>query len=179
MSIFSSDKKSLKSKIADELKTLLVLTLYFAVFFVALNYFKFSILQKVNVAYDYFGLSLIRAVVCAKFMMVGKTLYPIKVTPNKPLVWHIINRSLVYLLIVIGLNIIEEMLVAKIHGEHIWNSIVGIQAGTINQFFALAILYWIVLIPYVTYSAVSQFMGGVKIYQLIFVNGNIKEGSNV
>lgn len=178
MSVFSSNKKSLKSKIGDELKTLLVLTLYFGVFFVALNYFKFAILQKVDIPYAYFGLGLIRAVVCAKFMMISKTLYPIKIKLNKPLVGHIINRSLVYLLIVIGLNIIEEMMLAKIHGAHIFDEIVGIEAGTVNQFFALAILYWIVLIPYVTYSAVSQVMGGIRFYQLIFVNGYFKSQNN-
>lgn len=172
MSISSANKKSLKSWLGYELKTLLVLTLYFGIFFVALNYFKFSILQKVDVPYAYFGLGLIRALVCAKFMMIGKKVLPIKITPNKPLVGHIINRSIVYLLIVIGLNVIEEILVAKIHGAHIFDAIIGLEAGTINQFFALAILYWIVLVPYVAYSAVSQAMGGIKFYQLIFVNGD-------
>lgn len=174
MNISSLDKKSLKSKIGDELKSLLVLTIYFGIFFVALNYFKFSILQKVDIPYAYFGLSLIRALVCAKFMMIGKKLFPIKIIPNKPLVKHIINRSLVYLLIVIGFNVIEEMIVAKIHGAHIFDAIIGVEAGTINQFFAMAILYWIVLVPYVAYSAVSQALGGIKFYQLIFVNGDFK-----
>ncbi len=178
MSVFSSDQRSLKSKIGDELKTLFVLTLYLGVFFSALSYLKFAILQKVDIPYVDFGLGIIRAIVCAKFMMISKTLYPIKTTPNKPLLWHIINRSLLYVLIVIVLNVLEEILMAKIHGTQIINTIIGVEAGTINQFFALVILYWLAIIPYVAYSTVSQAIGGIKFYQLIFVNGNLHSEEN-
>lgn len=176
MNTHNLTRKPLQHIVKEQMLTMLFLTLYFAALFMTVTYLKFGVLQKEGIPYTGFGLGLIRAVVCAKFMMIIKHLYPVKIEENKPLIWHILKRSLVYLIIIVLLVVIEEALVAKIHGTSIHNAIIGIAPGTLNQFCALSILYWLTLIPLVTYSALSQAIGIRKFYYLIFVNGKYTKG---
>ena len=112
--------------------------------------------------------------ICAKFMLLAKAFYPIKSTPDKALVWHILNRTFIYLRVVIILTLIEEGLVARVHGKIILDSIIGWAPGTINQFFAMSIIYWLMLVPYVSYQAVSQALGDKILFNLLFRNTNSK-----
>ena len=163
-------KHSFPHKLKYELLGFLTLSGYFAVFFMAITYLKFSVLQKVGIPFTGFGLGLLRAIICAKFMMLGKALFPVKTRANQALIHHIFNRSLVYLFFTLLLNVLEEVVMAKIHGVNIQNAVIGVAPGTINQFCAITILYWFMLIPYVTFSAINHALGGEgRLYNLIFV----------
>ena len=161
-------KLSRWQKIKSEAITIWVLSFYFAVFFIAISYFRFAILQKANVPYTDFYLGVVKALVCAKFLTIAKAVYPIRITDGKAFVWHILGRSILYVVAVTILIAIEEAIVAKFHGKHILNGITGIEHGTLNLFFALELLYWLMVIPYVTYSALAQSLGENRLRKLIF-----------
>lgn len=150
---------SIKHKIKEEFFNVVVLAIYFMVYFSALTYLKFSILEKVDIAYTTYGLCWIRALVCAKFMEIGLKIYPIRSTPGKPLVVHILNRSLVYVMIVNLHILVEQLVVAGIHHKPLLSVVTDWAPGSINQAMALEILYWLMLLPYITYFAVSQSLG--------------------
>ena len=157
----------LRNKIVPEIIKAWVLTFYFAVFFIAISYFRFAILQHAQVEYTDFYLGILKAAICAKFLLISQAIYPIKVRDGKPLIWHILHRSIIYVLLVILLIAIEETVVAKIHG-HSFHSITGLAPGTLNLFFSLVILYWLMVIPYVMYSALEQYLGNKKLTVILF-----------
>lgn len=59
---------------------------------------------------------------------------------------------------------------AKIHGKHILDSITGIQHGTINVFLSSEILYWFMVLPYVIYVALDQYLGEKELNKIFFRN---------
>lgn len=156
------------SKIKTELIRAWSLTFYFAIFFIAISYFRFAVLQHAEVPYTDFYLGVIKAAVCAKFLLISQALYPLKVHDGKPLIGHILSRSVLYVLIVIILVAIEEYIVAKIHGTLPEHAITGLEAGTLNLFFSLTILYWLMVIPYVMYSAIDKYIGEQKLTTILF-----------
>lgn len=163
--------KSRWQKIKDEILAIWILTVYLAIFFSAISYLRFAILQHAGITDTEFWMNAIKAAVCAKFMMISKALYPLKVRPARPLVWHILGRSLAYVVMVTILIGIEEAIVAKFHGKHIVDGITGLEPGSLNMFFALVLLYWLMVIPYITYSAISQALGENRLHKLVFGYG--------
>jgi hypothetical protein len=56
-------------KASEELREFIILTAYLYVCFAAVIYFKATILQAQGVAYAPFGVAIIKAALCAKFML--------------------------------------------------------------------------------------------------------------
>ena len=64
-------KASFREKAGEELREFIILTAYLYVCFAALIYFKAAILQAQGVSYTHLGLAIIKAALCAKFMLVA------------------------------------------------------------------------------------------------------------
>ena len=150
---------SIIHKLKYEILKMWVLSFYFTVFFIAISYFRFAILKTAQVPFTAFGLGVVKAIVCAKFLLVSQAVYPIKLNDGKPMLLHILGRSLLYVMLVTILIAIEEAIMAKIHGKNILDSITGLSPGSIHIFFSLDILYWLMVVPYVVFSAISQSIG--------------------
>lgn len=157
-----------KHRLKEELFNVVVLAIYFMIYFSALTYLKFSILEKVDIAYTTYGLCWIRALVCAKFMEIGLKIYPIKSTPGRPLVVHILNRSLIYVMIVNLHIFVEQLVVAGIHHKPLLSVVTDWAPGSINQALALEILYWLMLVPYITYFAIAQSLEPGRLRKVIW-----------
>lgn len=157
-----------KHRLKEEFFNVVVLAIYFAVYFSALTYLKFSILEKVDIAYTTYGLCWIRALVCAKFMEIGLKIYPIKSTPGKPIFIHILNRSLIYVIIVDLHILVEQLVVAAIHHKPLISVVTNWAPGSMNQALALEILYWLMLVPYITYFAISQSLEPGKLKKIVW-----------
>ncbi|RTL10273.1 MAG: hypothetical protein EKK54_11645 [Neisseriaceae bacterium] len=150
---------SIMHKLKYEILKIWILSFYFTVFFIAISYFRFAILKTAQVPFTDFGLGAVKAVICAKFLLVSQAIYPIKLNNGKSMLLHILGRSLLYVLLVTILIAIEEATMAKFHGKNILDSITGLRPGSIHIFFSLAILYWLMVVPYVVFSAISQSIG--------------------
>lgn len=160
--------KSLISKIKHEIIKVWILSFYFAMFFIAISYFRYAILKQAEVPYTDFGMGVIRALVCAKFLMISETLYPIRLNDGKPAILHILGRSLLYAFLVTVLIALEEAVMAHIHGQHILDAITGLRPGSVQVFFSLEILYWLMVIPYVLISALIKAFGIEPLSILLF-----------
>ena len=159
---------SIINKFKHEIIKVWVLSFYFSVFFIAISYFRFAILKQAEVPYTAFGFGIIRALICAKFMMISQAIYPIRLDDGKPAFAHIMGRSFLYVGLVTALIALEEAIRARIHGEHILNAITGLRPGTIHLFFSLEILYWLMVIPYVFFTVISQVYGISSLGSIFF-----------
>lgn len=159
-------------KLKHELIKIWMLSFYFAVFFIAIAYFRFAVLKQAEVPYTDFGFGIIKAFICAKFLMISQALYPIRLDDGKPAFAHIMGRSFLYVGLVTVLIAIEEAVMARIHGQYLINAITGLRPGTIHLFFSLEILYWLMVVPYVFFTAVSQVYGINSLGSIFF---NIKK----
>lgn len=162
---------SIIHKLKYEILKMWVLSFYFTVFFIAISYFRFAVLKHAQVPYTDFELGFVKAVICAKFLLVSQAVYPIKLNDGKSIMLHIIGRSLLYVMLVTILIAIEESIMAKIHGKNILDSITGLKPGSIQIFFSLDILYWLMVVPYVVLSAIMQSIG-VNSLRAIFLGNN-------
>lgn len=163
-----NSKKSLRHRIKDEFIQAALLALYFAAWFCAIAFFTFMVLREAEIPITPFGLAIIKAGLCAKFMMIGKAIYPFKVDANRGLIRSIFWHSIIYLLIVLSLSYLESGIDGLLHGKSFIESISSFGYGNPVYVASLSIIYWLILWPYLIVLGLQQSMGDEAVHRILF-----------
>ncbi|SDP01951.1 hypothetical protein [Afipia sp. GAS231] len=159
---------SFREKASGELKEFVILTAYLYVCFAALIYLKAAILQAQGVSYAHLGLAIIKAALCAKFMLVGRVFHLGERFKTHPLIVSTLHRSLVFVLLLVILTLIEEIVVGKIHGRTVFDSLSEIAGGTAHQIVATILIMFLVLVPYFAFRSLGDIVGDRTLVRLFF-----------
>jgi hypothetical protein len=161
-------KALFREKAGEELREFIVLTAYLYICFAAVIYFKAAVLQAHNVAYAHVGLAIVKAAICAKFMLMGRIFHIGERFKNLPLIVPTLHRSFVFLLLLAVLTFIEEIVVGTIHGRTVMDSISGIAGGTFQQMVATILIIFLILVPYFAFRSLGEIVGDKTLVQLFF-----------
>ena len=161
-------KPSLRHRIKDEFVQASLLALYFAAWFCAIAFFTFAVLREEAIPITPFGLAIIKAALCAKFMMIGKAIFPLKVDANRGLIKSIFWHSIVYLLIVTALSFLESGIDGLLHGKSFMESVSSFGHGDPIYIAALSIMYWLILWPYLIVLGLNQSLGNTAVRTILF-----------
>jgi hypothetical protein len=162
------EKISIRQRIQEEFIQATLLALYFAAWFCSIAFFTLAVLREAAIPITPFGLALIKAGLCAKFMMIGKAIYPLKVDANRGLIKSIFWHSIVYLLIVIALSVLESGIDGLLHGKSFLESIASFGHGDPVYIAAISIMYWLILWPYLIVLGLNQSMGNQAVNTILF-----------
>jgi len=168
VSASQSPKPSLRERAERELKELLWITVYLFVVFSALTFYKSAILEAHGIRWLPWGFALIKAVVLAKFILIGRALHLDAGHRTKPLIWQIVHNSIAFLILVAGFTVIEETVVGYIHGKTFWDSMAEIGGGTTEELIATAIIMFLVFVPLFAYLALCEVMGDRALFRTLF-----------
>jgi hypothetical protein len=161
-------KKGLRHQIKEEFIQASLLALYFAVWFCSIALFSFALLREAAIPITPFGLALIKAGLCAKFMMIGKAIYPLKVDANRGLIKSIFWHSILYLIIVIALSFAESGVDGLLHGKSFLESIASFGHGDPIYIASLSLVYWLILWPYLIFLGLRQSIGDAVVSTILF-----------
>jgi hypothetical protein len=162
------NKAPFREKAVEELREFIVLTAYLYVCFAAVIYFKAAVLQAHDVAYAHLGLAIVKAALCAKFMLMGSVFHMGERFKNLPLIVPTLHRSFVFLLLLGVLTFIEEIVVGAIHGRTVLDSISAIAGGTLQQMVATILIIFLILVPYFAFRSLGEIVGDKTLVQLFF-----------
>jgi hypothetical protein len=161
-------KKGLRYKIKDEFVQATLLALYFATWFCAIAFFSFALLREAAIPITPFGLAIIKAGLCAKFMMIGKALFPLRVDANRGLVKSLFWHSLAYLGVVIALSFVEAGIDGLLHGKSFLESVSLFGHGDPIYIAALSLMYWLIIWPYLIVLGLNQSLGNTAVHTILF-----------
>jgi hypothetical protein len=105
------------------------------------------------------GFAAIKAVVCAKFVMIGRLLPVAARRTGERLVVAILRRSLALLVILIALTLVEHIVLAMIHGQPLAEAMASLGGGTAYQMAATIAIMLLILAPYVAFHALDEALG--------------------
>ena len=158
----------LKEKLKEEAKKAFALTLYFGAWFCAITFFAATALEERPIPLSIFGFALIKAGISAKFMLIAQAAYPMKVNKDHGIVNTLLFESIVYLLFVIALNFLEAGVDGLIHGKAFISSMTAFGNGEPLRIFAMSILYWLIVWPYLIFMGVNQALGNTATLAILF-----------
>jgi hypothetical protein len=161
-------KPSLRYRIKDEFIQASLLALYFAAWFCAVAFFSFALLREAAIPITPFGLAIIKAGLCAKFMMIGKAIFPLRVDPDRGLVKSLFWHSLAYLGVVIALSFAEAGIDGLFHGKSFFESVSSFGHGDPIYIAALSLMYWLIIWPYLIVLGLNQSMGNKAVHTILF-----------
>jgi hypothetical protein len=161
-------KEGLRHRIKDEFIQASLLALYFAAWFCAIAFFSFALLREAAIPITPFGLAIIKAGLCAKFMMIGKALFPLHVDADRGLVKSLFWHSIAYLGVVIALSFAEAGIDGLFHGKSFFESVSSFGHGDPIYIAALSLMYWLIIWPYLIVLGLNQSLGDKAVHAILF-----------
>jgi len=153
---------------ADHLQEFAIVGGYLCICFVALSYMKEVILQSYGIVYVPFVFAILKALICAKFMVIGRAMRLGERFAARPLIWRTLYKSLTFLLLLIFLNAVEEILKGLWHGRGFAGSLIEVGSGRLHQVIALSIIMLLILIPFFAFRALGEAIGERRLVRLFF-----------
>jgi hypothetical protein len=157
-----------KEKVKEEFVKALQLTLYFGTWFCALAFLAATSLHERPIPLSIFGFALFKAAICAKFMLVAQAAYPIRIDKKHGIVSSLLLESLVYLLVVLGLNYLEAGLHGLLNGKEFLISMTEFGQSNPLRVVAMSIVYWLIVWPYLLLSGFRLAIGSTATIQILF-----------
>ena len=101
-------KAAIAERAETEAKELFFLTLYLFIVFSALVFLKSAIKEADGVHWGYWGFAAIKAILIAKFMLIGRALHIGEGLRDRPLIWQTLYKAIAFTIFVTILTVIEE-----------------------------------------------------------------------
>lgn len=156
-------------KMGHELREYAIISLYLYICFGAILLYKVAVLQARGVDYAPYGLAAIKALILAKFILIGHATKMGERYREKPLIYPILHKSIAFLVLVIVLSVIEEVVAGALHGRSVAASLSEIADGTWLEIVATALLLWLILLPYFAVRQISERLGKGRLIRMLFV----------
>jgi hypothetical protein len=164
-------KPSLKEKAAFQLKEFLGMFLYLWVLFDLFVIHQSIILAQEHINYKAQGFAIINALILAKVMLIGEDLHLGKRFEDKPLIYSIFYKSLVFAVFFIGFHIIEEVVVGVIRGRTIAQSFPAIGGGSLQGILSVGAIVFVALIPFFAFREIGRVIGKSELWFLLISRG--------
>jgi hypothetical protein len=164
----SRAKASIRERLAGELREFAIVAVYLYIYFAALTYMKAAILHAHDIPFAAFGFAAAKALIFAKFMLMGRMFQLGERFKGSALIWPTLHKSIAYFALLFILNALEEVVVGFIHHQSIVESVSDIGGGTINQLIASSFIGLLILIPIFAFRAIGDVVGERILVRLFF-----------
>jgi len=109
--------KGLKTKVRHEMREMVLIAVYLALFFVAFATQKMFLLHQFGGAVFTYGSALVKALVLAKVILIGQIMGLGKRWEHRPLIVSSVSKAFWYTLLVAAFDVLEDVVRSLIHGE--------------------------------------------------------------
>lgn len=166
-------KAPVKQRAVTELKELAALSIYLYICLGAVLLFKSATLREVGIDYTIWGIAAIKAVILAKFMLLGSMLNLGKKYAEKPLIWPTLHKSLMFLILLLVLTTLEELIMGWIHRRSLMDSLTHVVGPTFYQGLAVSFIMFLILVPYSAFTSLGEALGEHEVFRLFFVDRSV------
>jgi hypothetical protein len=147
-------------RLRHEMRNYALTVLYLSICFGAIQLYKAALLTEESLRYTTYGFAVIKAMVLAKFLMLGEAVNAARRIEGEPLFRGVLRGSLLLLMVLLALTVIEELVAGAIHGvspaQVFHEHVVG---GRWAEFLAYCLLIWLFLMPYLALKHLAEILG--------------------
>jgi hypothetical protein len=162
------EKASKKEKIVHELRSLLVIFLYLALFFIVLRTYTHLILLERQISYVAYGLTLIKALALAKIILTGETFRLGERFHDKPLIVSTLYATLIFSAFALIFELIEHLILGVIHGKSAGEVFTEILEKGWPHLAGAALVIFVSFLPFFAFRALEREIGGGKLKDFFF-----------
>jgi hypothetical protein len=167
----TTTKATLRQRTVHEFKELVILTVYLYVAIGAVILYKTGVLHGQGIGFVPWGIAVVKAVLLAKFMLIGRAMGIGERYTDRPLIWPTLYKSFALLVLLVVLTIIEEVVVGLFHHQSIAASLGELFGPRLEETMASILILLLVLIPYCAIGVLSEALGEGRLVRMFFVEG--------
>src|SRR4029077_3595355 len=157
-----------RQRAAHELKEFVILTLYLYITLGAVIVMKTAVLHTEGIEFSPWGIAIVKALLLAKFMLIGRALKIGERDKTRPLIWPTLYKAFAFLMLLIVLTIIEEAVVGLFHGQSVAASLRDLVGRRLEETLAGYLIMLLVLTPYVAFRVLGEAVGEGRLTRMFF-----------
>ena len=161
-------KSGWRQRIAHELLQYWITFFYLAFFFAAFAWYRRFILAEYHITYFHYGSALIEALILAKVVLVGDALGLSRGHEDKPLIFPVLHKAVVFSLFVGLFAILEHTIGALFHGKGFAGGFRELMNEGKYELLARCLLTFFAFIPFFAFRELARVMGEGKLRALFF-----------
>jgi hypothetical protein len=160
--------RTLKERVLESIKTFIQMFLYLWLVFGLLAVHQSIILSQYQIDYRSHGLAFLNALVFAKVMLVAEDLHLGDRFDDRPLIYPVLFKSLLFAITLICFHIVEHTLIGMWHGQSVAESLSEIGANKLRGILSFSMIATVALIPFFILREISRVIGKDKFWSLFF-----------
>lgn len=164
----TTSRQELKRRAFLLFKESLIIVLYLWAVFGLLTLHKSMILAEHHIDFTYHGLALINALALAKVMLLARKLDLAAGINDAPLIYPTLLKSAFFTVVLGCFKILEDVAVGFYRHQSFRQSNAELGGGTWQGMVTLALLIFVMLIPFVAFGELGRVMGESKLKKLFF-----------
>jgi GYF domain 2 len=157
-----------KKRAKDQFKSFTAIFLYLWIVFGMMAIHESIILSQHQIAFVSHGLAFVNALVFAKVMLVAEDLRLGRRLNDKPLIYSVVFKSILFAITLICFHIVEHTLIGTWNGKPMPESIAEVGANSLARIISLGIMSTVALAPYFLLSEFSRVIGRDNFWALFF-----------
>ena len=168
MNTFTEKITGWKRKVLYEMIEYWLSVLYMAVFFSVFTNYRRLILAHYQIIYEEYGISVIKALVLAKVVLVAKGLRLGRGFEDQPLIIPTLYKGFLFTVCVALFGVVESMIRSFIHGIGPMGAVDELMSRFNYEWLAGALVVFFAFIPFFAVGELSQVLGEGTIRKLFF-----------
>jgi hypothetical protein len=162
-------KATLHHRAIHELKEFAILAVYLYITIGAVIMMKTAVLHTEGIDFAPWGIAIVKAMLLAKFMLVGRAIKIGERDTTSLLIWPTLYRAFAFLVLLIILTIIEEAVVGLFHNRSIAAPLGELVGVRLEETLAGYLIMLLVLIPYFAFRVLGEALGEGRLARMFFV----------
>jgi hypothetical protein len=162
-------KATLHERVMHEIKEFAILTVYLYITLGAVIMMKTAVLHTDDINFTPWGIAIVKAMVLAKFMLLGNVLNLGGSNKTSPLIWPTLHKAFAFLVLLIILTVIEEAVVGLFHHRSVAASLGDLFGPRLEETLAGYLIMLLVLIPLFAFRVLSEELGEGRLERMFFL----------
>ena len=130
-------------------------------------------MSQYQIDYKAHGLAVVNALVFAKVMLVAEDLRLGDRFNDKPLIYPILFKSILFAMALISFHVVEHVLVGMWHGRTVAQSFSEIGVNKLRGMVSISVIATVALIPFFVLREISRVIGEDRFWSLFFDRRNL------
>ena len=161
-------KATLPQRAVHEFREFAILTVYLYITLGAVIVMKTAVLHTEGIEFAPWGIAIVKALLLAKFMLIGRALKIGERDKTRPLIWPTLYKAFAFLVLLVVLTIIEEAVVGLFHGQSVAASLRDLVGRRLEETLAGYLIMLLVLIPYFAFRVLGEALGEGRLTRMFF-----------
>jgi hypothetical protein len=164
----NTKKAALKRKVVHEMVEFYIIFLYLTVFFGSYTVYRRLILAEYQITYLHYGIAVIKALVLAKVIMIGRAMHLGERFKDRPLIWSTLHKAVVFTLFVGIFDVVESTITGLFHGKGIAGGFDEFMRAGWDELLARGMCLFVSFIPFFAFWELERVLGEGELAKLFF-----------